>query len=164
MSQISRALIAIGSNLENPVAQVCRAFDELGRLPDTYLSARSSLYRSEPIGKNDQPDFINAVVQIETALSPYNLLEALLEIEKDHGRMRDLPNDPRTLDLDILMYDELQCNENGLILPHPRMHKRAFVLKPLMEISRNYIIHGHGTVAELLLACTNQRVEREDNW
>tara|TARA_B100000686_G_scaffold335400_1_gene403951 strand:- start:2373 stop:2867 length:495 start_codon:yes stop_codon:yes gene_type:complete len=164
LSQISQALIALGSNLENPVSQVRRAFDELAAIPESHLLACSSLYRSEPIGNHDQPDFINAVAQIETALSPHNLLKALLEIEKDHGRVRGLKNDPRTLDLDMLMYDELECNENGLILPHPRMHQRAFVLKPLMEISKNFTIHGRGTAAELLLACINQRIEREENW
>ncbi|MEE8327855.1 MAG: 2-amino-4-hydroxy-6-hydroxymethyldihydropteridine diphosphokinase [Nitrosomonadaceae bacterium] len=160
---ISQVLIALGSNLENPVCQVRRAFDELATLPESSLLACSSLYRSAPIGNSDQPDFINAVVQIETTLSPHGLLKALLEIEKNHGRVRRLPNDPRTLDLDILMYDELECNENGLILPHPRMHQRAFVLKPLMEISKDCFIPGRGTVAELLSACTNQRLEREQN-
>jgi len=77
--------------------------------------------------------------------------------------VRDLPNDPRTLDLDILMYDELVCNEGGLILPHPRMHQRAFVLKPLMEISKDFFIPSRGSVAELLSACSNQRLEREQN-
>ena len=164
MSHISQVLVALGSNLENPVSQVRRAFDELAVLPDSSLLVCSSLYRSAPVGKNDQPDFINAVVQIETTLSPHNLLKALLEIEKNHGRVRRLPNDPRTLDLDILMYDELECNENGLILPHPRMHQRAFVLKPLMEISKDCFIPGHGTVAELLSACAEQRLEREKSW
>tara|TARA_Y100001936_G_C15999511_1_gene627091 strand:- start:287 stop:781 length:495 start_codon:yes stop_codon:yes gene_type:complete len=164
LSQISQALIALGSNLDNPVAQVRRAFDELAIIPESHLLACSSLYRSEPIGNQDQPEFINAVAQIETTLSPHDLLEKLLEIEKDHGRVRGLSNDPRTLDLDMLMYDELECNENGLILPHPRMYQRAFVLKPLMEISANFIIPGHGAVAELLSACTNQRIEREKNW
>lgn len=164
LGHISQVLIALGSNLENPVSQVRRAFDELAALPESSLLACSSLYRSAPVGKSDQPDFINAVVQIETALTPHDLLKALLEIEKNHGRVRKLPNDPRTLDLDILMYDKLECNENGLILPHPRMHQRAFVLKPLMEISEDCFIPGHGTVAELLSVCANQRLEREQNW
>ena len=163
LGHFSRALIALGSNLESPVSQVRRALDELDALPESRLLACSSLYRSAPVGKTNQPDFINAVVEIETTLSPHGLLKILLEIEQNHGRVRGLPNDPRTLDLDILMYDELKCNEGGLILPHPRMHQRAFVLKPLMEISKDFFIPSRGSVAELLSACSNQRLEREQN-
>ena len=163
LGYFSRALIALGSNLESPVSQVRRALDELDTLPESKLLACSSLYRSAPVGKINQPDFINAVVEIETTLSPHGLLKILLEIEQNHGRVRGLPNDPRTLDLDILMYDELVCNEDGLILPHPRMHQRAFVLKPLMEISKDFFILIFGSVAALLSACSNQRLEREQN-
>ena len=163
MGLIFQVFIALGSNLEDPVFQVRKALDEIAMLPENNLLACSSLYRSAPIGKCDQPDFINAVVQIETTLSPHNLLKALLQIEQNHGRVRGLPNDPRTLDLDILMYDKLECNKHNLILPHPRMHQRAFVLKPLMEISKDCIIPGRGTVAELLSACAEQRLEREQN-
>ena len=163
LGHFSRALIALGSNLENPVSQVRRALDELDTIPESKLLACSSLYRSAPVGKINQPDFINAVVEIETNLSPHGLLKILLEIEQNHGRVRGLPNDPRTLDLDILMYDELVCNEGDLILPHPRMHERAFVLKPLMEISKDFFIPSRGRVAELLSACSNQRLEREQN-
>ena len=163
MGPIFQVFIALGSNLEDPVFQVRKALDEIAILPENNLLACSSLYRSAPIGKCDQPDFINAVVQIETTFSPHNLLKALLQIEQNHGRVRGLPNDPRTLDLDILMYDKLECNKHNLILPHPRMHQRAFVLKPLMEISKDCIIPGRGTVAELLSACAEQRLEREQN-
>jgi len=163
LGPIFQVFIALGSNLEDPVFQVRKALDEIAILPENNLLACSSLYRSAPIGKCDQPDFINAVIQIETTLSPHNLLKALLQIEKNHGRVRRLPNDPRTLDLDILMYDKLECNKHNLILPHPRMHQRAFVLKPLMEISKDCIIPGRGTVAELLSACAEQRLEREQN-
>ena len=163
MGPIFQVFIALGSNLEDPVFQVRKAFDEIAILPECNLLSCSSLYRSAPIGKCDQPDFINAVVQIETTLSPYNLLKALLQIEQNHGRVRRLPNGPRTLDLDILMYDKLECNKHNLILPHPRMHQRAFVLKPLMEISKDCFIPGRGAVAELLSACAEQRLEREKN-
>ena len=163
MGPTFQVFIALGSNLEDPVFQVRKALDEIAMLPENNLLACSSLYRSAPIGKCDQPDFINAVVQIETTLSPHNLLKALLQIEQNHGRIRGLPNDPRTLDLDILMYDKLECNKHNLILPHPRMHQRAFVLKPLMEISKDCFIPGRGTVAELLSACAEQRLEREQN-
>ncbi|MEP6605174.1 MAG: 2-amino-4-hydroxy-6-hydroxymethyldihydropteridine diphosphokinase [Nitrosospira sp.] len=160
---VNQVFIALGSNLDGPELQVRRAFDELARLPSSRLLAHSSLYRSGPIGLLDQPDFINAVAHIETALGPHDLLQALLEIEFGHGRVRESPNAPRTLDLDMLMYDDLQCDERCLILPHPRMHQRAFVLQPLLEIAPNCRIPGRGTVAELLPLCVEQRIEREQN-
>ncbi|TDI74904.1 MAG: 2-amino-4-hydroxy-6-hydroxymethyldihydropteridine diphosphokinase [Betaproteobacteria bacterium] len=163
LNPISQVFIALGSNLEDPVFQIRKAFDELARLPESRLLACSSLYRSAPVGRYDQPDFINAVVQIETSRSPHDLLKALLEIEQSHGRVRRLPNDPRTLDLDMLMYDELKCNGQNLTLPHPRMHQRAFVLEPLKEIAQDCYIPGHGTVVELLAACAEQQLEREQN-
>ncbi|SEK83809.1 2-amino-4-hydroxy-6-hydroxymethyldihydropteridine diphosphokinase [Nitrosovibrio tenuis] len=158
-----RAFIALGSNLDDPVSQVRRAFDELARLPSSRLLMHSSLYRSAPMERLDQPDFINAVAQIETGLSPYDLLNALLEIEHRHGRVREYSNAPRTLDLDILMYDDLQCNDRYLVLPHPRMHQRAFVLQPLLEIAPDVRIPGHGAAAELLAACAGQWLEREQH-
>src|SRR5690349_2963587 len=94
----SRAFIALGSNLENPIDQVQRAFGELTQLPQTRLISRSSLYRSAPVGRLDQPDFINAVACIETLLAPCELLHALLAIEQQHGRVRESLNAPRTLD------------------------------------------------------------------
>lgn len=160
---VYRAFIALGSNLNGPASQVRKAFDELALLPSSRLLVHSSLYRSAPIGRLDQPDFINAVAQIETRLAPHDLLEALLEIEHCHGRVREYANAPRTLDLDLLMYDDLQCDDRCLILPHPRMHQRAFVLQPLLEIAPHSRIPGHGTVAELLATCSGQRLEREQN-
>lgn len=158
---VSQAYIGLGSNLDNPASQIRKAFEELARLPSSHLLAHSSLYRSAPMGRTDQPDFINAVALIETALAPHDLLKALLEIEHFHGRVREYLNAPRTLDLDILMYDRLQWNEHCLILPHPRMHQRAFVLQPLQEITPNCHIPGHGSITELLAACAGQQVERE---
>ena len=114
------AYIGLGSNMAEPAAQVRRARDELMRLPSSHLLAFSSLYRTAPVGRLDQPDFINAVALIETGLTPHELLKALLEIEHRHGRVREHRNGPRTLDLDILMYDDLQCSERHLTLPHPR--------------------------------------------
>lgn len=158
---VSLAYIGLGSNLDDPASQIRQAFDELARLPSSRLLAHSSLYRSAPLGRLDQPDFINAVAQIETALAPHSLLKALLEIEHNHGRVRKYPNAPRTLDLDILMYDDLQCDEPCLILPHPRMHQRAFVLRPLLEIAPDCLIPGRGTMVELLTACAGQQAEQE---
>jgi len=157
---ICLAFIALGSNLEQPASQVQRGFDELARLPSSRLLMRSSLYCSAPVGRLDQPDFVNAVAQIETGLAPHDLLQALLEIEHRHGRVRTQVNAPRILDLDVLMYADLQCHESGLTLPHPRMHERAFVLQPLLEIAPACHIPGRGAVSGLLAACAGQRLER----
>ena len=142
------------------MAQVRQALDELAHLPSSRLLTDSSLYRSAPVGKLDQPDFINAVALIETALTPHDLLKSLLEIEHHHGRVREYRNGPRTLDLDILLYDDLQCNDAHLTLPHPRMHQRAFVLQPLCEIAPDCRLPGRGAVAELLRECSGQQLER----
>jgi len=155
-----RAYIALGSNLHAPKAQVLQAFQDLGLLPQTRLVARSSLYLSAPVGYMDQPAFINAVAEIETSLAPHALLDALLELEHTRGRVREVLNGPRTLDLDVLLYDELQCHEHGLTLPHPRMCERAFVLKPLQEIAPSCTIPGQGQVGLLLENCVNQIIER----
>ncbi|QOJ24837.1 MAG: 2-amino-4-hydroxy-6-hydroxymethyldihydropteridine diphosphokinase [Gammaproteobacteria bacterium] len=156
----SQAFIALGSNLENPVSQVQQAFDELKQLPGTQLIRRSSLYRSAPVGKLDQPDFVNAVALIETHLAPHDLLKALLAIEQRHGRVRESLNAPRTLDLDILLYDTLHFQDADLTLPHPRMTQRAFVLMPLLEIAPECNIPGHGDIAPLLAACHEQKLEQ----
>ena len=154
------AFIALGANLEAPLTQIRKAFTELGALPKTRLIARSSLYRSAPVGNVNQPDFINAVAKLETALTPRELLAALLEIERRHGRRRDFPNAPRTLDLDLLLYADLIYHEHGLTIPHPRMHQRAFVLSPLHEIAPDCVIPGIGSVADLVAAYTGQQLQR----
>ena len=146
------AYVGIGSNLEHPRAQVLAAFQELNQLPHTRVVKKSSLYRSVPIGYADQPDFINAVVQIETSLSADEILVQLKTIEARHGRKRSFPNAPRTLDLDLLLFGNTKLNSPTLTLPHPRMHERAFVLKPLLEISPQLNFN--------LDACAEQKVER----
>jgi len=144
------AYIALGSNLKEPQRQLQSAFAALARLPDTQLAARSSLYRSTPVGFVNQPDFVNAVAAIRTALAPRTLLDALLAIEREHGRVREFPNAPRTLDLDIVLYGERVIDEPGLSVPHPRMHERAFVVVPLAEIALDVMVPGRGRVRELL--------------
>jgi 2-amino-4-hydroxy-6-hydroxymethyldihydropteridine diphosphokinase len=136
--------------------------DELKALPGTRVRRCSSLYRTAPVGEPDQPDFINAVVQIETALDPLEVLDALLAIERRHGRVRSRRNAPRTLDLDLLLYDDRTIDTPGLQLPHPRMHERAFVLLPLAEIAPDASIPGRGPVAALLPGVAGQRVVRVD--
>jgi 2-amino-4-hydroxy-6-hydroxymethyldihydropteridine diphosphokinase len=154
------AFIGLGSNLEDPLSQLQRAFADLEGLPGTRLLARSSLYRSAPIGLLDQPDFMNAVAKIATGLTPQALLDALLHIEHSHGRERTFRNAPRTLDLDVLLYDDIQLHEHGLTIPHPQMHRRAFVLQPLLEVAPDVAIPGIGKVAEAMEQCVDQRLER----
>jgi 2-amino-4-hydroxy-6-hydroxymethyldihydropteridine diphosphokinase len=152
------ATIGLGANLNDPAAQVEFALAELDRLPETRLLVRSSLYASAPVGYVDQPDFINAVAQVETRLAPRALLIALLDIEHQHGRERSFRNAPRTLDLDLLLYDNAHFHEEGLSLPHPRMHARGFVLLPLLEIAPDTVIPGQGRAADWLAACADQCV------
>ena len=156
------AYVGIGSNLEEPETQVRKAFDELDRMPHTRLVKKSSLYRSAPLGHGAQPDFVNAVAQLETGLPAERLLAELQEIEARHGRRRSFANAPRTLDLDVLLYGERSLELPGLKVPHPRMHERAFVLKPLTEISPTVAIPGLGSAKALLDSCKDQETERID--
>lgn len=144
------AYIALGSNLADPRAQVERGFAALDTLPHTTLVGRSRLYRTRPWGVADQPDFINAVACVATTLAPRELLAALLAIEARAGRVRGVPNGPRTLDLDLLAYGERVIDEPGLAVPHPRLHERAFVLLPLADLAPGLEVPGRGRVAELL--------------
>ena len=152
------ATIGLGANLNDPAAQVEYALAELDRLPGTRLIARSSLYASAPVGYVDQPDFINAVAQVETALAPRALLAALLDIEHRHGRERSFRNAPRTLDLDLLLYGNAHFHEESLTLPHPRMCERSFVLQPLLEIAPDTRIPGRGLATDWIAACADQQV------
>lgn len=157
------AFIALGANLEDPVTQVRRGFEALAGLPQSRLCACSSLYRTAPIGVAGQPDYINAVAAIETTLAPLELLRALLELEARQGRLRHTPLAPRTLDLDLLLYGQAEIALPELTVPHPRMHLRAFVLAPLLEIAPDCAIPGRGTarawwpaVASQAIACVTR--------
>jgi len=154
------AYIGLGSNMANPSGQVLQAMQLIACIRETKVLARSSLYRSAPVGYLEQPDFVNAVVKIETTLAPIDLLACLLEIEQDRGRTREFQNAPRTLDLDVLLYDDLQHHENGLTVPHPQMHKRAFVLLPLLEIAPRCEIPNIGQAVSALKFCSDQQLER----
>ncbi len=156
------AFIGLGSNLHDPRSQLQQAFAGLDQLPGTKLLAQSSLYRSAPVGFLDQPDFVNAVAKIATDLTPQELLKALLQIEHRHGRERTFRNAPRTLDLDVLLYDDVRLHEHGLTIPHPQMHLRAFVLRPLLEIAPDCDIPAVGRAARALQACHDQVLERLD--
>jgi 2-amino-4-hydroxy-6-hydroxymethyldihydropteridine diphosphokinase len=154
------AYVGLGSNLGHPREQVLAALAALERLPDTRLTARSSLYRSAPLGYDAQPDFVNAVAQLDTGLAPERLLAELQSIEARHARRRSFRDAPRTLDLDLLLYGDNVIDTPALAVPHPRMHERAFVLAPIAEIDPVTAIPGHGRATELLARCSTQRVER----
>lgn len=156
------AFIGLGSNLADPLAQVRQALMELESIPGTRVTARSSLYRTSPVGYLEQPDFINAVASVQTTLNPQALLAALLAIENRHGRRRAMRNAPRTLDLDLLLYGEEVLDQDGLTLPHPRLHERAFVLAPLAEIAPDAMVPGLGRVQELLARAHCNGVSRID--
>lgn len=155
-----RAYVGLGGNLDDPAARIRRAFQALAALPQTRLAACSSLYRTAPVGYLDQPDFINAVAVLETRLAPLALLDALLGLEVDAGRERSFRNAPRTLDLDLLVYGDLRLDDPRLVLPHPRMSGRAFVLEPLAEVAPELEIPGLGKVRALAAACAGQGIER----
>ena len=154
------AYVGIGSNLDDPRAQVLNAFDALATIADTRVSARSSLYRTAPMGYASQPDFINAVAALDTLLPAQALLRELHGLEARHGRNRSFPNAPRTLDLDLLLYGDERIDKPGLSVPHVRMHERAFVLQPLLEIAPQVVIPGRGAAKECLAATASQKVER----
>ncbi len=162
MSETPRAIayIGLGSNVREPQVQVARALRELESLPGTRLMRHSSLYETEPVGLRDQPGFINAVAIIETGLSPRALLDGLLELEQRHGRVRTAKNGPRTLDLDILLYGNARILEDGLTIPHPRMHERGFVLEPLLEIDADCEIPGLGRAAQFRKQTLDQGVRK----
>ena len=154
------AYVALGSNLDNPKMQIQDAFAELDEVDKTHLLRTSSFYGSAPWGYDNQPDFVNAVAEIETELSPRALLDELLKIETWHGRERSFANAPRTLDLDIALYGDRIVDTEGLHIPHPRMLERAFVLVPLAEIAPEISIPGHGSIAGLLKHCQDPSLVR----
>lgn len=159
-----RAYVALGSNLSEPVSQVKKAFIALENLPTTKVIKLSSLYQTTPVDYNHQPDFINAVAEIKTKLSPKALMENLLSIEQAFGRERPFANAPRILDLDLLCYEDIVQQTDLLTLPHPRMHLRGFVLLPLAEIAPNFVIPEHGNVVKLAQAFQNQGILKLDDY
>lgn len=157
-----RAYIGLGSNLGDPVSQVLAALEELAAIRGVHLGKCSSLYRTAPVGYAAQPDFVNAVAEIRTTLAPMALLKALQGVEARHGRVREFRNSPRTLDLDILCYGTQRLENEELVLPHPRAHQRAFVLRPLLEIAPHCVIPGIGPIRHWLERCQDQPTTRLD--
>lgn len=130
-----KAYVALGSNLNDPRAQVLCAMDAIDHIEGCRVIKRSQLYITKPVGYLNQPDFINAVVELQTSLAPLDLLQALQGIEQHQGRVREFKNGPRTIDLDLILYENIVMETQHLTLPHPRMHERDFVLNPLEEIN-----------------------------
>jgi 2-amino-4-hydroxy-6-hydroxymethyldihydropteridine diphosphokinase len=155
-----RCYIALGSNLGAPLRQVDTAIVELGRLPDSVLVKQSSWYRSRPIGPAGQPDYINGVAALDTNLAPLKLLHRMQAIENAHGRQREERWGPRTLDLDLLLYGELETSSAELTLPHPRLGERNFVLLPLAEIAPDLVLPCGTPLGSLLDRCPREGIER----
>jgi 2-amino-4-hydroxy-6-hydroxymethyldihydropteridine diphosphokinase len=160
---VTLAFVGLGSNLADPVQQVSRALAELDRIPHTRCLARSSLYRSPPLGPQDQPDFINAVAALDTALQAQALLAELHALEQRHGRLRREHWGPRTLDLDLLLYGDAVLRTETLTLPHPGLYDRDFVLYPLAELAGQGItvsLPDGRSLQQLLAACRRGGLER----
>lgn len=162
MNDMVTAFIGLGSNLDDPHAQLDRAVVNLARTHGIQVQKTSSYYRTAPWGDAEQPDFINAVVQIDTTLSADALLTELVRIEIAAGRVRARRWGPRTLDLDLLLYGDAVCDTGRLQLPHPRMHERRFVLEPLAELAPQVSIGARGRVGDLLAQLAKAGVQRLD--
>jgi len=152
-----RAYVGLGSNLGEREAMIRLALDDLARLPQTVLVRASSLYDTEPVGEVDQPNFLNAVAQIDTELTARQLLWNLLLIEKRLGRVRTQRYGPRTIDLDLLLYGNLIVEEPDLIVPHPELIRRSFVLVPLVELDPLLVHPGTGETLLSHLSKLNTR-------
>jgi 2-amino-4-hydroxy-6-hydroxymethyldihydropteridine diphosphokinase len=153
---MSRAYIGLGANIGNPQASIHRAVELLSQTPQVRLVALSTLRETEPVGIVDQPRFLNGAAAVDTELSARALLDRLLEIEQELGRKRTTRNGPRTIDLDLLLYDQVQMKLPGLELPHPRLHIRCFALVPLAELDEDLEIPGRGPIQLVLrrLGCS----------
>jgi 2-amino-4-hydroxy-6-hydroxymethyldihydropteridine diphosphokinase len=156
----SRAFIGVGSNLNDPLQQVNNAIALLHELKDTRFLAASRLYCSRPLGPADQPDYVNAVVAVDTHLPPLALLDELQALETRQGRARTGQRwGPRVIDLDLLLYGEQTIATARLIVPHPGLHQRSFVLYPLYDIDPGLNIPGQGPLAELVARCKADDLE-----
>ena len=153
-----RAYIGLGANLGNAPQTLAAATQQLDATPHCRIAATSMIWRSAPVAASG-PDFFNAVVALETGLHPLPLLHVLRAIEAQHGRARPYPNAPRTLDLDLLLYGDVSLDTPELVIPHPRMHQRRFVLAPLAELAPTHAVGAHGTVVELLATTLDQPCE-----
>ena len=157
---MNNIFIALGSNLANPRKQVENGILSIKKIDGVKLLGKSSLYETPPVGILDQPNFINAVIKIHSTLNALDLLDKLLAIENIAGRIRVDKNGPRTLDLDILLVDDLIFNKKKLTIPHPRMHERLFVLLPLNDIDENIVIPNHGLIKHIIKKLAPEKINR----
>jgi 2-amino-4-hydroxy-6-hydroxymethyldihydropteridine diphosphokinase len=157
---LTDAFIGLGSNLENPVAQLAGAIAELAGLPNTQLAAQSPFYRSKPVGPQDQPDFINGCVWLRTSLKPLEMLDQLQAIEQAHGRERLQHWGPRTLDLDLLLYGHQVIDHPRLQVPHPELPNRDFVLRPLLDLEPQLTLPDGRHLTGLLAGCPDNQLQR----
>jgi len=157
---MNNIFIALGSNLENPKEQVKKGILFIKKIEGVRLLNESNLYETPPVGILDQPNFVNAVIKIDSNLGPYEILNELLKIENIAGRVRIGKNGPRTLDLDILLFNNLILNEKKLTIPHPRMHERLFVLMPLKDIDEAIVIPNHGAIIDIINKLTPENIIR----
>ncbi|PCH65626.1 MAG: 2-amino-4-hydroxy-6-hydroxymethyldihydropteridine diphosphokinase [Gammaproteobacteria bacterium] len=158
-----RVFIGLGSNLERPLEQIKTAVKDMQLMSETKFIACSSLYKSPPMGPQDQPDYINAVIELDTELAPHLLLDHLQKIEQQHGRIRKRHWGERTLDLDLLVYGDVVISDERLTVPHPGIATRAFVLYPLAELDEQLVIPSIGKVEQLVKHCPRdglQQVEK----
>ena len=148
---MARAYIGLGANLGDRTETLTRAIDPLAERPEVDVVAVSSFRETDPVGYLDQPRFLNAAAVVETSLAPSALLATLLDVERELGRVREGPRyGPRTVDLDLLLMDDLVLDEPGLELPHPRLHERRFALEPLSDLAPSLEIPGRGPISTLL--------------
>jgi 2-amino-4-hydroxy-6-hydroxymethyldihydropteridine diphosphokinase len=155
-----RAVLAVGSNLGDRLGTLQGCVTAIGRLPDTDVLAISPVYETDPVGGPAQPDYLNAVLIVETGLQPRELLDAVHQIEADFGRVRAERFGPRTLDVDIISYAGEASDDPVLTLPHPRAHERAFVLAPWHDIDPHAELPGRGPVTDLLAGLDRRGVRR----
>ncbi|MEX2210178.1 MAG: 2-amino-4-hydroxy-6-hydroxymethyldihydropteridine diphosphokinase [Gaiellaceae bacterium] len=145
------AYLGVGANLGDRAATIAQAVQLLGESPDVEVLAVSELRETDPVGLEDQPRFLNGAVALRTSLAPRELLDLLLEVERLLGRTREGPRfGPRTIDLDLLVYEDIELDEPGLTVPHPRLHERRFALEPLAEVAPGLAIPGRGSVEQAL--------------
>jgi 2-amino-4-hydroxy-6-hydroxymethyldihydropteridine diphosphokinase len=149
---VTLAYVGLGANLGPREITLLRAVDLLAETEGVEVQAVSQLRETEPVGVVEQPLFLNGAVVLDTSLSPRELLDRLLEIERELGRVRDVRWGPRVVDLDLLVYGDRQLDEPGLRVPHPRLHERRFALEPLEELDPDLVSPGRGPVSELLAA------------
>jgi len=160
---VTAAYVGLGSNLHDPARQLQQSVTALHALPDSRVERVSAVYRSAPVGPQDQPDFLNAALLLQTSLAPLALLAAMQGIERRQGRVRGERWGPRTVDIDLLLYNDLRMSDARLTLPHPRLHERDFVLYPLREISdTNLVLPDGSDIETLAAACPDNRLEKTD--